>query len=1233
EEADVQACVKLAKKVHALQNGKCLFDEDDTRQALEAVLARRKDWFYAEFLLGLWHRNRGDAARSTEYLERAYRHAPVIVVQRYEDEAGKPVAGISVQVLELECNRVQRGWMDPSLHLYYPDLRTDEAGCVYLPAYDTVFRLASAAHPTGYGVSYPRLGWFECPKKVGLLPVCTLRPKPVGPGMGEIGEVAEQFLSAMRDKDLETMKRLSLGAEWGWLSDEQAGDLPFKAVPGFSVALLKKGLTEWHEEAYPGRSEEMTKIRGLSTGDGFAAVRLADYKPGRYMVLVFKQVPDGWRFVTWDDATGPHDRLLQQYAGRLEKSLPVLRPYLRPAPPPPAPRTDARRVAEAFLAAAIAGQQEEAIRLTRSDNGPRMRNDVREFGRPEAAKLKIARVHADDKAALAETTPTVDDQGREGVLILLLDCSGGRWVVQEVGFVLPSGSVRDTRREFLERHPRAVEVPAPAPAPATPPDPTAPARGPEQDLELRVTDRDTDQPVPAASLTWKAEQLIATDGKTDGQGKARATVGRIRNLRAQVRVDKGGYAPAMVFWFKDPPAGEVRVVRLSPSRPIGGIIRDEQNAPVVGARVSVWLPREAISLIVTTDDQGRWRAENAPTDLAGMIITVDHEDYLQANVQSVHGTAPLPPPEALWEMTARIVMAKGIAVSGTVRDGTGGPVGQARVRCTLGSQEPERSTDAQGRYRLAVRAAAGKRAELLVSAAGWAPQRREVVLESPETEASFTLAPGKTIRGRVVDTHGKPIAGVWVRASEWGRWWAQTDAHGRFAWTDAPDATVSFSFAKEGYRSRYGSENGPKLAPSDDEHSIVLRPSPRVRGKVVDGRTGKPIEAFNVFLGPSRGPTSPDLVSGTKFPGKGGSFEVSLAGSAAGSYRVRVEAVGYEKAVSDQFDCGDGDVSVGTLRLVPARMSRVAGVVRTPDGQPAEGALVSIAGLNKPVYVGDGEILRNMNSPTPIRTDGAGRFSLPWRDESALVVTHAGGYAEIPAAELEADNEITLKGWARVEGTLKIADRPGVSQTIELSWPFRSEGVHYHYQAVTDGQGRFRFDHVPPGDVRISRYVKISRTTLSNSHHRYLALAPGATARVQLGGTGRPVVGKLVAPANLPVKMDWTRSAGVTLNLDRSSDTGDMRFRDWMHTPAGRAYVLATRSYGGGVNADGTFRIEDVPPGRYVVTVSAGEPLPPGMWLSARREFVVAEIPTGRSDQPLDLGPIPTRLEGSPRGG
>ena len=176
EEADAKACDELAKKIHFLHNGNSEFNDEATRLALEKILRDRPEYFYAEFLLGIWHRNNDNATKSKEFLEAAYKHAPVIIVQRYELADRSPLQNGSVQRFALECNRVKRGSLDPSLVLDYCDLRTDEEGCIYLPAYDTVFRWTNAATPEGHRAEYPRLGWFQATSKVAFLPVCKVEP-------------------------------------------------------------------------------------------------------------------------------------------------------------------------------------------------------------------------------------------------------------------------------------------------------------------------------------------------------------------------------------------------------------------------------------------------------------------------------------------------------------------------------------------------------------------------------------------------------------------------------------------------------------------------------------------------------------------------------------------------------------------------------------------------------------------------------------------------------------------------------------------------------------------------------------------------------------------------------------------------------------------------------------------------------------------------------------------------
>lgn len=175
EEADVKRCVKLASGFARFHNGVSEFSRPETRAQLEAILQTRTNCFYASFLLATWQREFGDAARAAELFEDSFRHAPVVLARRFVLEEGRPLTGVRLASMGIECNRVQRGSLDPSLVLFYPLLVTDREGWVRVPVYDTVYRVDSLAFPEGHTVSTMAMGWFESRAKVGLLPDVTVR--------------------------------------------------------------------------------------------------------------------------------------------------------------------------------------------------------------------------------------------------------------------------------------------------------------------------------------------------------------------------------------------------------------------------------------------------------------------------------------------------------------------------------------------------------------------------------------------------------------------------------------------------------------------------------------------------------------------------------------------------------------------------------------------------------------------------------------------------------------------------------------------------------------------------------------------------------------------------------------------------------------------------------------------------------------------------------------------------
>jgi peroxiredoxin len=139
------------------------------------------------------------------------------------------------------------------------------------------------------------------------------------------------------------------------------------------------------------------------------------------------------------------------------------------------------------------------------------------------------------------------------------------------------------------------------------------------------------------------------------------------------------------------------------------------------------------------------------------------------------------------------------------------------------------------------------------------------------------------------------------------------------------------------------------------------------------------------------------------------------------------------------------------------------------------------------------------------------------------------------------------------------------------------------------------------------------------------------------GPTGRPVVGRIRVPADGGVKVDWARGESWIRSYQPaikppeglSAQETFKWYQEWPRSEAGKAYLGSRRAYPVKLGPDGSFRVDDVPAGNYVLSVRVTEPSDPrqaslaGLLLgSVTHTFTVPDTSRGRGVEPLDLGQL-----------
>ncbi len=317
----------------------------------------------------------------------------------------------------------------------------------------------------------------------------------------------------------------------------------------------------------------------------------------------------------------------------------------------------------------------------------------------------------------------------------------------------------------------------------------------------------------------------------------------------------------------------------------------------------------------------------------------------------------------------------------------------------------------------------------------------------------------------------------------------------------------------------------------------------------------------------------------------------------------------------------------------------LTGVVRLPDGSPAAGAQVALCTENGPTLLITNSEFHEMSRGLAVEAGKGGRYSFPPQSARyALVVIHERGWRLLRSEDRPASGEVIIQPWASVEGMARIGTKPAEGAEISLSMQCNKSNdnrrIHMTHNAKADGEGRFSFDHVPPGDGTMGREIILKQgdgsRTCSMSPQYSIHLEPGQRLPVNLGGTGRPVIGRLRAPADA-ADIDWTWSFahlwpkpdhGLT---DEERSTQDEKRR---RMPDGSIRPPIRQMDGFKLEADGSFRADDIPAGIYELEVRVYQP--PGddgreyekVINSVKAEVIVPEMPGGRSDEPLDIGEV-----------
>jgi hypothetical protein len=525
-----------------------------------------------------------------------------------------------------------------------------------------------------------------------------------------------------------------------------------------------------------------------------------------------------------------------------------------------------------------------------------------------------------------------------------------------------------------------------------------------------------------------------------------------------------------------------------------------------------------------------------------------------------------------------------------------------------------------------------------------------ITIEPGLAEQVFEMKPAASLRVRVLDEAGHPIAGATVAPPELDLGWtAKTDAEGRVSWPAAPRETQPYRVYAYNFRMRI-----LQLAPSDSEITVTLQSSGAEGTQVTVkplGEDGRPLAQFTVLVayqGNVMGEFKNFELLGE---GRDGAFSAIVPAEKSNSgFRLKVQAPDREPYFSGVLDPLAGEPLLNpTLRAAePIRPGQpIQGRVLLPDGQPAVRASVILTNTEgerswiQIIHFSDTNLQVEGRNATAVRTETDGRYALPMAaPDAAVLLIHTKGFLSTTFGQLTQTPEVRLAPWGIVEGMFTVNGEARAGQRMNLQPRFsaKSYSLYFSIDHETDREGRFRFALAPVGPCILSA-TRNSSGEWPRSWRTLVDVKSGETTHADCAGAGRTVAGRV--QLSVPdAALDWEKDLGTALLTDCRADGNYVtpsyedfiRQRDYLDafTRPRLANDIFNSTYPLLFEPDGSFHAEGIPPGSYHIKVTAVRTNP------ARRndtkeigsldqEIVV---PRDAANAPLNLGSFTLPLTG-----